>query len=285
LDTDYPIWYARFHPLRVAAEEDYTIRYSTEATQVGNTAIVGTGLKGIGGRYGKARDWYNRTNAVYLTSDPDRILAIFPRGLKPFKGKKDNIIAALNTLSSNIGDDTNVLMIAIKAEVDASYDIIHPDRSTQKSSITQTGISRSDLTDAIKAALTMQLGDLGLEIEKFKDDPDRTSKIKSFHNLEEIQKFAQKFFNPSIKSLAKMFLVKRTLVFNSKIRVKPNGGSVMVYLSTTEGGTDSTGVLVTNGQNLEFTAAAFGVTDYGTHCYITVVNQSGVKVSFILQLY
>jgi hypothetical protein len=286
LDTDYPIWYARFHPLRVIAENNFNFVYGAVGTGKSQREIVTAGLLAIKGKEGKANDWYNRTKTVYLVSNPARVIAIFPHGLKDLTiGKIDNRIEAIKTASNQIGADTNLFMIAIKAEMDAEYAILKPDRTTQQSGKTNKGITRTTLRSSLNAALTMQWGDLGLEINKFRDDPDSEAKIKSFHNLVEIQQTAQKVFNPTLKALKSMFLAKRTMIGSSKLRIGATGGNVMVYLATTEGGTDSTGVPVTNGHTLTFTASLFGITDYGTHCYITVVNQSGVKVSFLLQLY
>ncbi len=286
LDADYILWYNRFHSLRVAAEMEYTIVYSTVGTGKSQTQIVNSRLKLIKGKAGKGRDWYNRVSAVYLVSNPARITEIFPNGLTTFnKGSKDEVIAFLKTMSTQIGADPNIFMIAIKGEVDAEFAIIKPERTTQTTTLNKKKPTRTDLGTAINAALTMQLGDLGLEINKFMNDPDRVAKIKAFHNLEEIQNFAQKVFNPTLNALESKDLAKRTLVFNSKLRCVATSGDVNVYLSSTAGGIDSTAVKILNGVAKEFTAADFGVTDYGIHCHITVVNLAGVKVSFLLQLY
>jgi hypothetical protein len=286
LDPDYPVWYARYHPLALTASQNYTLYYSVEGIQVSQGEIVDTRIKNIKGKAGKARDWYNRVMAIYGVSNPARVTAIFKNGLKPFyTGGKDKMISALSTISQNIGADTNLLMIAIKAEIDAEYAIINPDRTSQITAKQTTGISKGTLTDSITAALEMQFGDLGLEMNKFRSDPNMTTLIKSFHNLQEIQSAAQKVFNPTMNANETIDMVKRTLVFNSKLRFAATSGDVWVYLSSTAGGIDSTPVKVINGIGQEITAAAFGITDYGLHCHITAVNQAGVKVSFLMQLY
>src|ERR1035437_4448269 len=138
LDTDYPVWLARTITLRNTAVTEYNNYYSVEAAQTGETKTVALGLKNIKGKAGKARDWYNRTAAIYAITDPARMQAIYPRGLKPFRGKIDNIIGALSTLASNIGLDATPLMVAIKNEVLIEYGIIIPDRTSQKSAFTAT---------------------------------------------------------------------------------------------------------------------------------------------------
>ena len=285
-DTDYSAWYTRFHTLRDAAELKYNAYDNIEAAQEGLTVNVNDRLKAIKGKRGKARDWYNRIAAIYAISNPARFKAIYSDGLKPFyKNGKDNIIAALRTLSLNIGADDNELMVAIKDEVDAEYNIIKPGRSTQKSAIVTTGITRGALDEAITAALEMQFGDLGLEINKFRSDPEKERKIKSFHDLEVIQARQQKTFNLTLHNPETRDIATRTMVFNSKLRVKAVGGDVKMFLASTPGGSDSTPVIILDGQNHKFTAADFHVVDYGVNRHLTVVTTSGEDISFTLQLY
>lgn len=95
LDTDYPIWYNRFHPLMQDADAKYSAYYSVESVQEGKTDALSIRLSNIQGATGKARDWYNRTAAIYAISNPTRMKAIFTDGLKPFSGKKDKVISAV----------------------------------------------------------------------------------------------------------------------------------------------------------------------------------------------
>src|ERR1035437_304881 len=114
LDTDYPVWLACTITLMNTMVTEYNNYYSVEAAQTGETKAVVLGLKNIKGKAGKARDWYNRTAAIYAISNPARMQAIFNNGLKPFRGKIDNIIGALSTLASNIGLDANPFMVGKK---------------------------------------------------------------------------------------------------------------------------------------------------------------------------
>jgi hypothetical protein len=285
-DVDYPIWYARFHPLRQTAEGNYTNFYSIEAAQMGQTENVDLQLAGVMGAKGKARDWYNRTAAVYAITNPARMKAIYPNLLKPFYKKgKDDIIAALNTLSKNIGADSNLLMVALKSEVDATFGIISPSRGAQTTAKKTTRISRTTLDKSLRAGLQMQFGDLGLEINKFMIDPDMETLIKSFHDLGVIQQNQQKIFNLTLTSPELKDVATRTMVFNSALRATTTGGDVNIYLASKPGGTDSTPVNVVNGVEKKFTAADFGVADYGVNRYLVVVTASGLKIDFMLQTY
>ena len=283
LDADYILLYNRTLTVANDAETKYMNYYSVEGAQEGQTLNVDLRLKGIKGKDGKARDWYNRSAAIYAITDKPRMLALFPDGLKPFKGKKDSIIKAVNTLSLNIGSDSNVLMIAIKSEVDAEYAIVNPDRVVQKSAITTTTLKSDALSAACVAAMRMEYRNTGILIDKF---PDNTDDIqKSFHDLETLQNTQQKVWNLTFNPLASKDIVARTVVFNTKMRGKAMGGAIKLFLASTLGGTDSIPKLFPAGLNIRFTAADFGITDYVTHRYFTAINEDGVIVTFLLQMY
>lgn len=176
-------------------------------------------------------------------------------------------------------------MAAIKAEIDVEYGIIKPLRDAQKTAIKATGISSKSVSDSIKTALTMQWRNQGLEINKFADDVDSENLIKGFHDLEAIQQHSQKIFNLTLNNPETKDIAQRTMVFNSNLRAKADGGDVKIYLASTAGGTDSTPVVILDGQNIEFTAALFGITTYGVNRHLTVVTTSGTAITFMLQLY
>ncbi len=284
-DTDYPVWYNRFHPLKEDANTKYNAYYTIQGAQEGKTVNVNAHIKGIQGELGLAHDWFNRTAVVYKISNPPRFKSIFPDGLKPFKGKKDKIIGALSTLSANIGADADPLMEAIKAEVDAEYAIINPARSGQKTAIKATGISSTTLNTAINTALNMEFRNYGLAVNKYAGDVNMEAELKFPFDLDAIQNGAQKIFTLTLNNPETKDVVVRTMVFNSRLRAKATGGSVKIYLATTLGGTNSTAVAITDGEPLDFIAADFGITDYGIHRFVTVVTASGTVISFMLQLY
>ncbi len=282
-DPDYIMMNARTGPAAADVTLKYTNFSSVEGTQAGQTENVDNELALIQGANGCARDWYNRTAAVYAKSNKPRMKAIWNKGLKPFRGKKDNVILALKTLSDNIGADTDARMIAIKAEVDGKFTILNPDRNNQKSSFFNTSTSSKALKASCNAAMTIEYQDAGILMNKFPANVDYIQ--ESFHDMELLLDKQQMVFNPTLNANETKDMAKRTLVFNSKFRCAATSGDVWVYLSSSVGGTDSLPVKVLNGIQNEFLASAFGITDYGQHCHITVVNQAGVKVSFLMQLY
>src|ERR1017187_4921827 len=64
-DTDYPMLLARTQPLSDDANTKFHTVFSVGSTQKSKSTTLNMGLKGIKGKSGKARDWYNRTAAIY----------------------------------------------------------------------------------------------------------------------------------------------------------------------------------------------------------------------------
>jgi hypothetical protein len=282
LDADYTMMYDRTLIVSNDAETKFYNEESVMAGQTGQTKAVKIELTGIKGSAGKARDWYNRTSAIYLISDPARLQAIYSRGLKPFRGKIDNIIGALNTLSLNIGADTNPLMIAIKGEVDASYAIINPDRATQKEDFGTTKFSQGAVRTACQAAMTVEYQNSGIMLNKF---PNNDAGIQeSVHDMELLIGKQQSVWNLSPTPGEVIDVAKRAQLANSKFAAKTIGGAGKLYLATTPGGIDSTAVNLVDGIQNNFLASAFGITDYVAHRYITFVSMAGVVISFKLKL-
>ncbi len=281
LDADYIMMNTRTAAAALDATNKFTSFNSVEGVQSGATENVDVELALVQGADGTARDWYNRTAAEYAKNNKPRMKAIWNKGLKPFRGKKDNVILALHTLSQNIGADANPRMIVIKAEVDAKYAILNPDRNVQKSAFFNTGTSSKALKTSCNAAMTIEYQNAGIIMNKF---PANLLLIQeSFHDMELLLDKQQMVFNPTLNANETLDLAKRTMVFNTKFRCTTTSGDAWIYLSSTAGGTDSTPVKIINGIPLEFIASAFAITDYGQHCHITLVNKAGVKVSFHLE--
>ncbi len=284
LDADYAMMYDRTILLFEDLKEKYVKYYTVSAAQSGETSNVGARIKNIKGKEGKARDWFTRVMAIYARTHPERVKAIFPHLLKPFYHVgKDAIIRGLYVLSKNIGDDTHPLMIIIKAEIDEEYSILNPDRETQREAIGKTRITSSILEDACKASMEMEYMNAGLLMNKHpKDENGIQSK---FHDMQELQNRLQKIFNIHLDGNKKKDLVVRTFVFNSRFRGRMRGGSGRMYLSNKKGGTNSLAVRFLDGVEIKFTAADFGITKYGEFRFLTIINDSGERVSFYLQSY
>lgn len=281
-EADFTKMYNRTFPLRDGAQLIYDHLFCVQGTQVGQTELVNIHLKLIKGKMGLAHDWQTRTAAIYAKDFPARMKAIWSTGLKPFNGKMDKVISALNTLSMNIGADANPLMVAIKAEVDAEYGIINPERAAQIGDKSATKFTRKSLHAACKLCMKMEYRNQGLLQDKFEDNIDNIQ--ESFHDWELLLSKQQISWNIGLKSLETKDIAKRTQLSQGKFRAMATGGDAIMYLASTPGGIDSDFVVLTDGVENKFTAAAFKVTDYGINCHITVVNSANNPIRFNLDL-
>ncbi len=279
-DVDFTKMHDRTAPLATELESKFNILRNIENAQLASTEAVKLRLAGIQGEKGLARDWFDRITVVYKKADPVRFKAIFPKGLKPFRGKKDNVISAVATLSLGIGADTNPLMIAIKAEVDAEFALIDPSRHDQKEAMFFTGAKYDELKLLCNGAMDMEYRNAGLLMDKF---PKNEGNIQdSFHDMELLIGKQQTEWDVAIDAVTTLELSMRTLLASTKLKATAHFGSATVFLSSTPGGTDSTPVVLLTDIETKFTAADFHVLDYGLHRHITIKNTNNetIRVKF-----
>ena len=279
-DVDYTKMNDRTAPLAVDLESKFNIYKNIENTQLSHTEEVRLHLEEIQGENGLARDWFDRTSVIYKKADPVRFKAIFPKGLKPFRGKKDDVISAVGTLSLGIGADTNPLMIAIKAEVDAEFALIDPSRHDQKEAIFFTKTKYDELVLLCDGAMDMEYRNAGLLMDKF---PLNEGNIQDlFHDMELLIGKQQTEWDVAIDAVTIIELTKRTLLASTKLKATAHFGSASIFLSSTPGGTDSTPVVLLTDIETKFTAADFGITDFGSHRHITIKNTNNetIRIKF-----
>ncbi len=281
-DADFTKMYERSVPLVEELQQKFTLVKSTEAAQISHTEDVKLRIIALQGETGLAHDWYDRVKSIYGKTNPVRFKAIFPKGLKPFKGKKDNIITAVGTLSLNIGSDINPLMVTLKAEVDATYHLINPSRMDQKEAIIATGKQWEELDNLCAAAMEMEHRNEGLLMDKF---PKNENNIQeSFHDMELLLGKQQTEWDVAIDPTTTKGLATRTLLAPIKLKGTSHFGSASLYLSSTAGGIDSTPVVFLEDIETKFTAADFHVTDYAVHRHLTLVNNNNVAVRVKLKI-
>ena len=282
LNPEYTLMYERTKPLSDAALALFIEKNSVIGTQMGQTVTVYNHLKRLKGAKGLARDWYNRTAAVYAVKNPGRMKAIWSGGLKTFNGKIDDVIPALATLALNIGADINPIMVAIKLEVDTEYAIINPERELQVADIGATGFKYDDLTTACGLIMKMEYRNSGRIMD---NHPNNENNIQeSFHDMELLLGKQQTKWDISLNTTAPIDIGKRTQIAVSKLRALVKGGNAKMYLASTPGGTDSLAVELIDGVEKKFTAADFHVADYSNNRHITIVRNSIFPIRFKLFL-
>ena len=282
LDQEYIKMYDRTHPLMLDVESRFNSISAVEWDQWAQTGTVNNFVKSLQGSLGKAHDWENRTAAIYGIANPMRFKQIWGEGLKKFNGTNAEAIGALKSLSDAIGADANPLMIAIKAEVDAAYAIGNPAHHTQEEKMGTTDLKISQLHAACRAAMKMEYRNAGLLMDKFSENENDIQ--SSFHDMELLQSKQQTSWDITLGDREIKDVATRTQVPSSKFRATATGGTALMYLASTPGGTDSTPVELTDLLEKKFTAAAFEVTDYAVNRHITVVNQMQGPVKFKLDI-
>lgn len=282
IDPDYTLMYNRTFPLKDNAQLIYDQLHNVRGRQIGQTELVNIHLSAIKGEDGLAHDWMTRTQAIYKKNNPARFKAIWSKGLKPYNGRMDVVISALHTLSLNIGNDPNQLMMEIKNEVDAEYAIINPARGIQRTDIGITKLTSKSLHAACRLCMRMEYRNAGIILDKFDENINNIQ--ESFHNMELLLDKQQVKWNITLNTLETKDIAKRKQLSQSKFRAKITGGNALMYLASTPGGIDSDPVVLTDGVVNNFIAAAFNVEDYSLNCYITVINQSNNSTRFNLNL-
>jgi hypothetical protein len=281
-DADFIVNNDRTEPLFQSTKTVYDFKYSVKGLQYGQTELVKERIKAIKGERGLAHDWNNRVKAIYNKSNPSKVTAIFPFKLKPFSETYDIIVSSLHGMSLAIGTDTNPLMIAIKAEIDAEYAIINPARELQQTDIGNTESTNDSLDSLCEQCMLVENQNSHRLAEKY---PHNENNIQeSFHDMELLKSKQQTVWNIGLNPLETKDIAQRTLIAQSKFRAKATGGSAMMYLASTPGSIDSTGVPLVDGIENKFTAAEFHVTDYGVNRHITVVNGANNPIRFNLDL-
>ena len=281
-DADFTVNFNRTEPLYQSTKIVYDSKYNVKGAQYGQTELVKEHLKAIKGKRGMAHDWLNRVSAIYNKSNPSRVKTIFPFGLAPFSEGADIVVSALKGVSNAIGSDVNPLMIAIKAEIDAEYAIIDPARDLQVTDIGITENTYDTLDSLCEQCMVVEYQNACRLAEKY---PHNINDIQeSYHDMELLKSVQQSVWNIGLNPLETKDIAKRTQIPQSKFRAKLTGGDGMMYLASTPGGIDSDFVVLTDGIENKFTAAAFNVTDYGVNCHITVVNDANNPTRLNLDL-
>ncbi len=272
VNPDIVALYNRYHTAHLQLVADYNAWKAAGGTQEGETLNVTLNLKLL---LKKVKRWEAQVLLVY---DPDtpRYKAIFPNGRSPFGSTKSiqERIDAVNALSIAIG--TDAALAATKAEVDAYYITLDDSRDTQESSKATTKGGSNAVNASRMEAMKLQYSDVGYFIYNWYQNP---IDIAPLFDLDTLRENRQSIFTGTLTPNENKAVVTRTLLADDDLVLEVFGtGTAKVYLATTANGTDSTPVTVTgDAAKLNITAAAFGITDYGTHRYITIVNQSGTE--------
>ena len=270
--------YTRYHPLHQTLIADYNKWKSLGGSQEGDTLNV----KQLLALSSPKLDAWEVVVLGFYIKTTVRYKQIFPNGRKPFnRGSVDDRINAFGTLSTNIGADAN--LAAVKTEVDAYYLQLTNARTEQDGGKQETREGSGEVDAARIAAMTMQYRNLGVCMDEFFDNTELT---ESLFDLETLRESTQVLFTGTLSPLETEPVLVHTFLPDDVLRLKSTlGGKVDFYLATTAGGTNSTLVSVPPLSELVITAADFGITDYGTHRYLTAMNTAtDIETKFSVEL-
>lgn len=272
------IIYNRYHPLHLNFITKYNQWISAGGSQEGQTLNVKQQLK-----IAKLKivDWEVAIQVVYPKTTP-RYKSIFPDGRKPFNiGGVDSNINAFSILSLNIGIDPALAIV--KAEVDAAYLLLDTARDNQEGAIAETKHGSGNVETARIEIMTMQYRDTAWVMDNYYTD--RETMCNTLIDLQTLRDKQQSTYNATLAIGETKPMLVRTFVADDELRLKVDGeGPVVFYLATTAGGTDSTAVIRNTNQDEKALISEFNVSNYGTHRYLTAVNNSGVVTHIVVEV-
>ena len=238
-DPNWAEMYAIYHPLHLALVAAYTSWKAGGGSLSGQTKALYDLLallpKMIDQWMSLILPVYNRTSAKFKS--------FFPLGHKPFtKGAIEERIVAIQTLSTTIGDDT--ALIAAKTMIDADHLTVVTARNLQGGGKSSKISLKDTLETARVAAMDMLYCDTGKLIVKYFKTP---LNIEPLFDLQTLRETMQSVFTRKMKTTETSEITKNTFVIGDELRGKVSDAGnlidkVILYLASTPGGIDSTGV-------------------------------------------
>ena len=276
-DPDLALLYNRYHPLHIAYIDGYTKWKNAGGTQEGQTLNMDQLLVLL---VSKINKWDVKVQNVFDKTSPE-YKTIFPDGRKPFgRGAINTRVIAVQGLGTAL--TAYPTLTAVKAQVDAFYLLLDAARDVQEAAKGGTKTSSQLLDEKRIAAMTMQYGNMGFLIGKYMNTP---LLVAPFFELEVLRDHQQVLFTGVLDPGENEPVLIHTFASDDEIRFKLTGtGQAAFYLATTPGGIDSTPVILMGGAQQIVMASAFGITDYGTHRYLTAINSGTTVLDYEIEL-
>jgi hypothetical protein len=278
-DPDYAEAFERYKPFHDALVAAYQAWKSQGGMQKGDTLNVEQLLALLPGKVNK---WDSKIQDVHDKDSP-RYMQLFPQAHKPFyRGSQDSRINAVGQLSLTIG--TEVALAAVKLLVDGANEELVAAKAEQTGAKEVKKEDSSEVEVARVQAMTAQYQNLGFFINKYPAEPN---KIEPLFDVETLSRSEQTIWTGTLDPGEKYPTLINTFSDGDMMQLKSTGeAGVKAYLASTPGGTDSIAVSVESMLEKTFDVKDFGVTDYATHRYLTICNQSETIVtSFLVELY
>jgi hypothetical protein len=270
-----PLWLVlmtRYQPLHNAIVQRYNAWKNARGAQQGETLNVDQLLALM---TANLNIWDPQIQVVFNRTSP-QYKAMFPQGRTPFQqGPKDLRIEAVGALADAL--QPFPALSAVQSLVVTYYSQLDTARDTQGGAKGYTGVMSNTMENARVNAMIMQYRDLALLMDHFWDN---LTMVENFFDLATLRESAQTEYTATLEAGESHALLTHTFMADEELTVKlyEAGGPLAIYLASFEGGTDSTPVIVPPHGNVTFMAEDFGITDYGLHRHITVINQGAALV-------
>ncbi|MCF8459473.1 MAG: hypothetical protein K9G46_02020 [Flavobacteriales bacterium] len=285
-EPDWDLLYNRYHPFHQLYVSIYTAWKNAGGQQAGQTLNLDQLLVLLLTRVNKwdalvqAVDGFEKGTVNYKS--------IFPQGRAPFgTGAKTLRVEAVNVLKQNLA--AYPALASVETLVDDFYTLLDNARDTQEGAKGGTKQLSQEVDEKRILAMTEQYRNLGYLINKGADTPQM---IAPFFDLNVLRESRQTEFTGTLDPLENEAILIHTFVADDEMRIGikgsatiPNGTMVNFYLASTPNGTDSTVVQVEADVLSTIIAAAdFGITNYSTHRYLTVVNPNAEEMRYVVEL-
>ena len=282
LDPDWTLLYNRYHPLHTFYFTTYTNWKASGGTSSGDTMTLNILLKLIPK---KLDQWIASILPIYDKATA-KFKSFFPQGRTPFEtGKIDDKITAIKTLSTTLNGD--VTMEPTKHMIDTAYNELDAARGNQAGGKLTKTTNSDEVEKGRILVMDMQLADTGFLINKYYTNPRM---IEPFFDLLTLRSSLQSYFTRKMATTENSPLTKNTFTDTDEIRGKVakvgnDTDKVTLYLGSTLGGIDSTGIDFMNNTEHKFTAAEFKV-DLTTNTFLTAVTDGNItSVKLAVELY
>lgn len=283
IDPDWATLYSRYHPVHLQYVDAYTTWKATGGAQMGLTLNMEQLLLLLIKKVGKwdamlqAVDGYEKRTPNYKT--------LFPRGHAIFgKGAKTVRVTAVKTLGESLAPFAlaEPAIGAIKTQVDAFYALIDGARETQEGTKGGTKMESSEVESKRIQTGIEQYRNLGFLMNKSADAP---LMIAPFFELSVLRRHNQVLFTGTLDANETEAILIHSFVADDELRIKLTGlGETTFYLATCPGGMDSNPVTVLGDTDKKIALSQFGVADWGTHRFLTAVNNGIDAIDYKLEL-
>ena len=282
LIPSYPALQARYdlyHPAHELLVSGYNNWDSTEGVKQGDRVTVE--LLFTGAKLQLTDVWLPAILMFYKKLS-SRYKSIFPNGMKPYNvGGIDEKIESFNTLSKNIGIDTN--LTTVKTAVDSTYSELKLARNAQTGAKVSNYIS-SDALEALRfTAMNLQYRNTGFVMDSLFEH--RETILPLIIDLVTLREKEQSIYTGHILHGITIDVLAHTFLDSDSIRVKIVGsGKFKLFLSSTSKGIDSTAITIDANLRTDILVSGFNVTDFANHRFLTLMSESEDAATYRIEL-